>query len=44
MVQDKKSAANAAGNGLTASNVVAGAAEQVKAFEAVIQYLCVPKT
>jgi DNA modification methylase len=35
MVQDKKSAANAAG---TASNVVAGVAEQVKAFEAVIQY------
>ena len=38
MVQDKKSAANAAGNGVTASSAVAGAAEQVKAFEAVIQY------
>ncbi len=38
MMQDKKTAANAAGNGVTASSVVAGAAEQVKAFEAAIQY------
>ena len=38
MAKEKKTVANAAGNGVTASKVVSGAAEQVKVFEAVIEY------